>query len=100
MFSFLKSRKRLMTNRQFDYMPRYYNPEKEEQQSRHQRVRDNSPEARAERISAGMRRSRSTARSKNRHQSMIRLAVVLGVLVVATIYIIQYVLPRVHDWLG
>lgn len=78
--------------RQFDYKPRYFDPEKEARQERRrellgERYDENAPAATEERIRGRMNAHRRTGgRSDRNHQKTFRLVVVLVLLVLFGIW--------------
>ncbi|MDX1942727.1 MAG: hypothetical protein SFU99_19340 [Saprospiraceae bacterium] len=88
-------------HQQFDYKPRFWDPEKEEQQERLKRIKmmgTDDPEATKSRIAAGFRtRAYGNTGSYRRQQVMrsnaILFAVVVGLLLLTFLLLTNY-LPR------
>ena len=90
-------------HQQFEYKPRYWDPNKEELQKRLDLIRktgDGDPEAMKTRISAGLRRqygSDSKFRSKQNFRSNILLVAVIVVLILLSIAFLSIYLPQIVD---
>jgi len=91
-------------HRTFDYIPRYYDPEKEELQERLRKYKtdpdaqSNSAELAKQRIRGGFRRnsraSSEATKIANRRSNM-RLLMVLASLLLMSIYFINRYLPKI-----
>ncbi|MDX1477834.1 MAG: hypothetical protein R3301_08995 [Saprospiraceae bacterium] len=92
---------------QFRYIPRHYDPEKEDLRQRLQQLNpeeaDNSPEAMKHRISAGLRRRSYPDPSFRRRQvrkSNRRVIMILGALIMMAAYLIYKKLPAMMSALN
>lgn len=87
-------------HRKYEYKPRYWNQQKEELNERLRRIEDarqGDVEGMRDRIRAGLRQSRARDYQSMRTatiQTNIRLLVIIGILIAATYYILNYYLPR------
>jgi cytochrome c-type biogenesis protein CcmH/NrfG len=95
-----------LRHQRFEYIPRYWDPEKEELESRvkaAQGLGDNDPEAVKRRISNNLRRNYKS-RSKSAHasskKSTIMLLVIIGALVVLSYYFLTVYLPVIEKSIG
>ena len=101
MFSFGKTIK----HQRFNYIPRYYDPEKEEREARIRAamgIAGNDPDAIKARISKNFRdRNRGSlkARRSSAMRSNIILAVTLGTLLLITYILLTRYLPMIERWL-
>lgn len=96
--SFLRFGKRIK-NRRFDYIPRYYDPDKEELEKRLQRYKQtDDQDVVKERIRGGFRRkyrvSDDYTRSTTRRSNMILFATLIALLLISFFFITEY-LPKI-----
>ncbi len=93
---------RLPKHARYNYIPRYYDPRKEELQDRLKEIelqRENSPEAMKSRISSGLKRGAGDGRTRRKtilRSNFIILGVVV-VLVMLSILFINYYVPRILE---
>ncbi|MEO1515689.1 MAG: hypothetical protein AAFV95_11765 [Bacteroidota bacterium] len=91
-------------HQRFEYIPRYWDPDKEELRQRIenvQKAKDGDPEAIKERISGGLRRSYNSDRQYRARQirkSNLTLLLVIVALVVLTFFFIQVYLPVIANY--
>ncbi|MEM6397379.1 MAG: hypothetical protein AAF741_13610 [Bacteroidota bacterium] len=91
----------------FNYKPRYWDPDKEEREERRrrrERLRDQGVEGQKERIRSGFVTSRGGAqaeryRTQQLRKSSMTLVIVIGVLIVLTLYALNYWMPQIEGWL-
>jgi hypothetical protein len=88
-------------HRRFDYIPRYYDPDKEELESRlrrYKRTEGSDAELSKARIRGGFRRKYSNAneyaRQSRRRSNMVLLATIILLLLLSYIFISEY-LPKI-----
>ena len=87
-------------NRQFDYNPRFYDPDKEALESRLKmyKAEAESSELAKERIRGGFRRKYGTkndyTRAANKRSNMILLATLVSLILITIFFIMEY-LPRI-----
>jgi hypothetical protein len=101
--SFLKF-SRVPKHQQFEYKPRYWNPEKEELENRLSRTepeKDNDPEAVKARISSGFRNKgygygdrELSFRRQQTKRSNLTLLFIIGILVIISYFFIKTILPE------
>ena len=93
---------RRIKHRQFDYRPRYYDPDKEELENRLDKYSGNKPKGDTEltkaRIRGGFRRkyrvSDDYSKKSNRRSNVILIFTILGLLLLTVIFISEY-LPKI-----
>ncbi|MEM9917462.1 MAG: hypothetical protein AAF990_05165 [Bacteroidota bacterium] len=91
-------------HQRFEYIPRYWDPDKEELKQRIesvQKAREGDPEAIKERISGGFRRGYNSDRKYRNQQvrrSNIVLLAVIAALVLLTFLFIQVYLPSIAEY--
>ena len=96
-------------HRRYEYIPRYYDPEKEDRDARFRRLEqlsDNSVEGAKIRISSQLRRNGGMnkmafemERRKAVRRSNIRLFLILVILVMGTLVLLQVYLPQLLEML-
>jgi len=92
-------------HRSFDYIPRYYDPEKEEMQQRLKRYKQTESQANVgdaelakQRIRGGFRRnSRASSEATKiaNRRSNLRLLMIIAILLLVTFYFINNYLPKI-----
>lgn len=100
LFSFFKK----PIHQNFEYKPRYWNPEKEDVKERVRLAKreNNDPDAMKSRISHGLRlgyNSSSRKKSNVSKKSTLRLFVIIGILLLFTYYFLVVYLPRFEEYL-
>ena len=87
-------------HRKYEYKPRYWDQQKEDLKERLRRIEEakqGNTEGMRDRIRAGLRQSRARDYQSMRTatiQTNVRLLVIIGILIAATYYILNYYLPR------
>ncbi len=74
LFSFFKTRK----NRQFDFQPRYYNPEQEEKEARYKALRGETIEGEGRKNISFRRPTQLRAANQRSNRNVLVLVVLLG----------------------
>ncbi|HMQ61643.1 MAG TPA: hypothetical protein PKE06_13300 [Flavilitoribacter sp.] len=93
-------------HKSFDFKPRFYDPEKEEQDikaSRADRIRSGGADGAKARIKGGFRRSfneESSYRKEQMRRANIRLFMIIAVLLVLTYFLLKVNLPGLMQLLG
>lgn len=98
LFSFFNRTK----HRKFDYIPRYYNPEKEEleqRMSKYRKENKNDIDDVKINIRAGLRNRAPGNSSFNLRYSMLIMAIVV-ILLLVTIYLLSSYLPKIIEAFG
>lgn len=91
---------------QFDYRPRYWDPEKEEREERRRQlemIKDSSVDGTKARITSGFRRGYTSNSSYRRRQVMrsnlVLIGIIFALLFFCYIFLTQY-LPQIENFVG